>query len=144
MLLYSLKDSDDDVRAVASDTLLPIATEAASLVRDQMPEILSILWDILLELDQLTASTNSVMNLLGVYAGITCIQHFLILTLLLVLCACVCAYVAAFYAIPSIATVTLQVNSITPQASYVTRLVLCYFFRLDITSHLSFTITSCE
>jgi len=82
VLLYSLKDSDDDVRAVASDTLLPIATEAASLVRDQMPEILSILWDILLELDQLTASTNSVMNLLGMYAGITCIQHFLILTLL--------------------------------------------------------------
>jgi hypothetical protein len=73
--LCRLKDDDDDVRAVASETLLPIATEATVLVQDYMPQILAILWDILLELDQLTASTNSVMNLLGMSVGVALRMH---------------------------------------------------------------------
>src|SRR3990167_4561572 len=63
--MHRLKDFDDDVRSVASETLLPVAKDVVRLGFDKMSEILSILWDILLELDDLTSSTNSVMNLLA-------------------------------------------------------------------------------
>ena len=64
-ILKGLGDTYDDVRAVASDALLPVTEEVSRICIDRLPKILSILWDILLDLDDLTASTNSVMNLLA-------------------------------------------------------------------------------
>ncbi|KAL6056696.1 TATA-binding protein-associated factor [Balamuthia mandrillaris] len=60
-----LKDCDDDVRAIAADCLLPIAETIACSYGDQLPALLCILWEILLDLDDLSASTASVMTLLA-------------------------------------------------------------------------------
>ncbi|KAE8810432.1 modifier of transcription 1-D1 [Hordeum vulgare] len=60
-----LEDPDDDVRVVAVDTLIPAA---ASLVRlnDQMMNLVAMsLWDILLDLNDISPCTSSVMNLLA-------------------------------------------------------------------------------
>lgn len=68
-LLQGLQDVDDDVRAVASDTLLPVAAQVALLGPDAMAQLLAVLWNALTDLDDLTASTSSVMKLLaGLYA----------------------------------------------------------------------------
>lgn len=64
-VIQGLSDTMDDVRSVAADTLLPVAEHVVRICGDKMPRILRILWDILLDLDDLTASTNSVMNLLA-------------------------------------------------------------------------------
>ena len=75
---------DDDVRAVAAAALLPVSGTLPSIlpqqVRDsqvlfvldlpppppgQVPPLLVILWDSLLELDDLSSSTNSIMELMG-------------------------------------------------------------------------------
>ncbi|OMO61314.1 SNF2-related protein [Corchorus olitorius] len=58
-----LEDPDDDVRAVAADALIPAA---AAIVKGQsLRSIVMLLWDILLDLDDLSPSTSSVMNLLA-------------------------------------------------------------------------------
>ena len=62
-----LKDRNDDVRAVASSSLLPIT---GLLVQVLPPiqifnSIVLILWDCLTELDDLTSATASVMDLLA-------------------------------------------------------------------------------
>ncbi|KAG8435264.1 hypothetical protein GDO86_013278 [Hymenochirus boettgeri] len=60
-----LQDLDDDVRAVAAASLVPVVESLVKLQFKQVPFILSTLWDALLELDDLTASTNSIMTLLS-------------------------------------------------------------------------------
>lgn len=60
-----LEDSDDDVRAVAADALIPAAAAIVSLRGQTLLSIVMLLWDILLELDDLSPSTSSVMNLLA-------------------------------------------------------------------------------
>ncbi|GAM29011.1 hypothetical protein SAMD00019534_121870 [Acytostelium subglobosum LB1] len=60
-----LSDRDDDVRATASETFQPLAKELVQNHPDHIQEILSILWEILLELDDLAVSTSSVLNLLA-------------------------------------------------------------------------------
>ncbi|EDO29092.1 predicted protein, partial [Nematostella vectensis] len=57
-IISALQDDDDDVRAIAASALLPIAE---SIVQ----ELLMTLWNTLVELDDLTASTNSIMLLLA-------------------------------------------------------------------------------
>ncbi|GAB1607432.1 TATA-binding protein-associated factor 172-like [Argonauta hians] len=64
-ILEGLKDVDDDVRAVAATALVPVCNELVSLLPDQVPRIIAMLWEILLDLDDLTASTNSIMTLLS-------------------------------------------------------------------------------
>ncbi len=73
-LLPRLQDRDDDVRCVAAETLLPvtrfISPALLFYVQDKIEinrlvEILTVLWNTLLELDDLSASTASVMDLLG-------------------------------------------------------------------------------
>lgn len=59
-----LLDRDDDVRAVAADSLLPVSTLLPEVCGSEVPQLLRVLWDSLLELDDLTASTSSVMQLL--------------------------------------------------------------------------------
>ncbi|KAF2288111.1 hypothetical protein GH714_004452 [Hevea brasiliensis] len=60
-----LEDPDDDVRAVAADALIPTAASIVSLKGRTLHSIIMLLWDILLDLDDLSPSTSSVMNLLA-------------------------------------------------------------------------------
>lgn len=60
-----LEDPDDDVRSVAADALIPTAGAIVSLKGRALHSIIMLLWDILLDLDDLSPSTSSVMNLLA-------------------------------------------------------------------------------
>lgn len=60
-----LEDPDDDVRAVAADALIPAAASIFSQKNEILHSIVMLLWDILLDLDDLSPSTSSVMNLLA-------------------------------------------------------------------------------
>ncbi|XP_030628139.1 TATA-binding protein-associated factor 172 [Chanos chanos] len=60
-----LQDLDDDVRAVAAAALIPVVEGLVQLQPEKVPFIVNTLWDALLELDDLTASTNSIMTLLS-------------------------------------------------------------------------------
>ncbi|XP_010547370.1 PREDICTED: TATA-binding protein-associated factor BTAF1 isoform X2 [Tarenaya hassleriana] len=78
-----LEDSDDDVRAVAADALIPAAGAIVSLRGQTLQSIILLLWDILLDLDDLSPSTSSVMNLLAeLYSqeGMTPMLHSLLKT----------------------------------------------------------------
>ncbi|KAG8375288.1 hypothetical protein BUALT_Bualt10G0084800 [Buddleja alternifolia] len=60
-----LEDPDDDVRAVAAEALIPTSAAIVSLKGLLLHSIIMLLWDILLDLDDLSPSTSSVMNLLA-------------------------------------------------------------------------------
>ncbi|XP_041865492.1 TATA-binding protein-associated factor 172 [Melanotaenia boesemani] len=60
-----LQDLDDDVRAVAASALIPVVEGLVQLLPCEVPFIVNTLWDALLDLDDLTASTNSIMTLLS-------------------------------------------------------------------------------
>ncbi|KAM6916245.1 TATA-binding protein-associated factor 172 [Xenentodon cancila] len=60
-----LQDLDDDVRAVAAAALIPVVDGLVQLLPNKVPFIVNTLWDALLDLDDLTASTNSIMTLLS-------------------------------------------------------------------------------
>uniref|UniRef100_A0A3Q3JAF2 BTAF1 RNA polymerase II, B-TFIID transcription factor-associated n=1 Tax=Monopterus albus TaxID=43700 RepID=A0A3Q3JAF2_MONAL len=60
-----LQDLDDDVRAVAAAALIPVVEGLVQLLPSKVPFIVNTLWDALLDLDDLTASTNSIMTLLS-------------------------------------------------------------------------------
>ncbi|KAM9804251.1 TATA-binding protein-associated factor 172 [Neosynchiropus ocellatus] len=60
-----LQDLDDDVRAVAAAALIPVVDGLVKLLPNKVPFIVNTLWDALLDLDDLTASTNSIMTLLS-------------------------------------------------------------------------------
>ncbi|KAF3783221.1 TATA-binding protein-associated factor, partial [Nymphaea thermarum] len=60
-----LEDPDDDVRAVAAEALIPAAAPIVSFMGLKLHSIIMLLWDILLDLDDLSPSTSSVMNLLA-------------------------------------------------------------------------------
>ncbi|PHU29018.1 TATA-binding protein-associated factor BTAF1 [Capsicum chinense] len=53
-----LEDPDDDVRAVAADALLPTAASIVALNGQLLHSIIMLLWDILLDLDDLSPSTS--------------------------------------------------------------------------------------
>ncbi|KAI5020828.1 hypothetical protein ZWY2020_045716 [Hordeum vulgare] len=60
-----LEDPDYDVSAVAADTLIPAAASLVRLNDQMLNSVVMLLWDILLDLDDLSPSTSSVMNLLA-------------------------------------------------------------------------------
>ena len=66
-IVDGLKDSSDDVRAVASSALIPVTDILVELFEPQMifSNIVICLWDSLQELDDLTAATAFVMDLLA-------------------------------------------------------------------------------
>ncbi|XP_072029618.1 TATA-binding protein-associated factor 172-like [Amphiura filiformis] len=64
-IIQGLQDVDDDVRAVAAASLNPVAESLIKVCKKKVPVILNTLWDTLLDLDDLTASTNSIMMLLA-------------------------------------------------------------------------------
>lgn len=53
-----LEDPDDDVRAVAAEALIPAATPVVSFMGLKLHSIIMLLWDILLDLDDLSPSTS--------------------------------------------------------------------------------------
>eukprot|EP01132_Coremiostelium_polycephalum_P001343 gene1343-1696_t len=64
-ITFGLMDNDDDVRSTASESFHPVSRQLVKNHIEKLPEILTILWDILLELDDLAVSTSSVLNLLA-------------------------------------------------------------------------------
>ncbi|XP_070771882.1 TATA-binding protein-associated factor 172 [Enoplosus armatus] len=64
-ITVGLQDLDDDVRAVAASALIPVVEGLVQLLPNKVPFIVNTLWDALLDLDDLTASTNSIMTLLS-------------------------------------------------------------------------------
>ncbi|KAI4812254.1 hypothetical protein KUCAC02_023656, partial [Chaenocephalus aceratus] len=60
-----LQDLDDDVRAVAASSLIPVVEGLVQQLPNEVPFIVNTLWDALLDLDDLTSSTNSIMTLLS-------------------------------------------------------------------------------
>ncbi|CAH1273032.1 BTAF1 [Branchiostoma lanceolatum] len=73
-IVQGLQDSVDDVVAVAAASIVPVVDSLVKILPQQVPSIVKILWDALLELDDLTASTNSIMLLLAsllTYPGVT-------------------------------------------------------------------------
>jgi len=53
-----LEDPDDDVRAVAAEALIPAANLLVRLNDQILRPIVMLLWDILLDLDDLSPSTS--------------------------------------------------------------------------------------
>ncbi|XP_057704435.1 TATA-binding protein-associated factor 172 [Corythoichthys intestinalis] len=64
-ITLGLQDLDDDVRAVAAAALIPVVEGLVQILPNKVPFIINTLWDALLDLDDLTASTNSIMTLLS-------------------------------------------------------------------------------
>lgn len=57
-----LEDPDDDVRAVAAEALIPTAASIVSLNDRMLQSIMMLLWDILLDLDDLSPSTSRYLS----------------------------------------------------------------------------------
>ena len=71
LIIQGLEDDVDDVRYVAADSLIPIADQIISTVSNNDLQFLQIkLWNILLDLDDLSASTATVMRLLGKFINL--------------------------------------------------------------------------
>lgn len=66
-IVDALKDGDDDVRAVASSSLLPVVDILVNILSPDVvyDSIVITLWDCLEELDDLTSATGFVMDLLS-------------------------------------------------------------------------------
>jgi TATA-binding protein-associated factor len=64
-ILSALKDSEDEVRAIAAESLIPVICIFVKVLPERISQLLSCLWDSLLVLDDLTASTSSIMDLLA-------------------------------------------------------------------------------
>lgn len=60
-----LSDKEDDVKSVAAMCLIPVVNTLANELDKYIPSLVERLWDSLVSLDDLTASTNSFMNLLA-------------------------------------------------------------------------------
>lgn len=72
-ILLGLFDAVDDVGAVAASTLIPVATWLPKLLNaSQVSSIIKMLWDLLLDQDELTSACNSFMGLL---AAILCLPN---------------------------------------------------------------------
>ncbi|XP_017083593.2 TATA-binding protein-associated factor 172 [Drosophila eugracilis] len=70
-ILIGLLDSVDDVGAVAASTLIPVSSWLPKLLNPaQVSSIVKMLWDLLLDQDELTSACNSFMGLL---AAILCL-----------------------------------------------------------------------
>ncbi|XP_077491281.1 histone acetyltransferase 1 isoform X2 [Amblyomma americanum] len=64
-VFQGLQDQNDDVSAVAAAALVPVTEELVRTLPHQVPRVVRTLWDALLELDDLTSSTSSILMLLA-------------------------------------------------------------------------------
>lgn len=69
-ILKGLSDSVDDVSAVAASSLIPVAEKLMELVPESVPQVITQLWDLLSEQDELAAACNSFMGLLAAILNI--------------------------------------------------------------------------
>lgn len=70
-ILLGLFDPVDDVSSVAASTLIPIAVWLPKLLSAvEVSNMVKMLWDLLLEQDELTAACNSFMGLLAAILGL--------------------------------------------------------------------------
>jgi len=53
-----VQDRDDDVRAVAAEALLPVAGALAAGPAQERAALVAALWDLLMDLDELSPSTG--------------------------------------------------------------------------------------
>ncbi|XP_035221382.1 TATA-binding protein-associated factor 172-like [Stegodyphus dumicola] len=60
-----LKDNVDDVSAVAAAALVPVTSTIVNTLPEKIPSVIASLWDALLDLDDLTVSTSSILQLLA-------------------------------------------------------------------------------
>ena len=79
-LFRGLQDDVDDVSAVAAAALVPLADPLVNLLHlNEIGTLLKTLWDSLLELDELTASTSCILTLLSSLMTrsetVPCLQH---------------------------------------------------------------------
>ena len=58
-LLVCAQDADDDVRAVAAEALLPVASAVVDGEQATLRKLRNVLWDILLTLEDLSLSTGT-------------------------------------------------------------------------------------
>ena len=54
-----MQDADDDVRAVAAEALLPVAEQLAAMPAASIAALQDQLWDILLDVEELSPSTGT-------------------------------------------------------------------------------------
>ncbi|KAK5259541.1 TATA-binding protein-associated factor mot1 [Exophiala xenobiotica] len=65
-VIRGLVHPDDDVKSVSAATLVPIAGELTAMRPDSLGQLISVVWDCLLDMqDDLSASTGAVMDLLA-------------------------------------------------------------------------------
>lgn len=64
-VFQGLQDQNDDVSAVAAAALVPVTEDLVRTLPQQVPRVVVTLWDALLELDDLTSSTSSILMLLA-------------------------------------------------------------------------------
>ncbi|KIW24153.1 uncharacterized protein PV07_09885 [Cladophialophora immunda] len=65
-VMHGLAHPDDDVKSVSAATLVPIAGELTTMRPDALGQVISVVWDCLLDMqDDLSASTGAVMDLLA-------------------------------------------------------------------------------
>lgn len=64
-IFNGLKDSEDDVSAVAAAALVPVRDTLIEKLPDKVPAVIDFLWDALLEIDELTSSTCDILKLLS-------------------------------------------------------------------------------
>lgn len=60
-----LQDHNDDVSAVAAAALIPVTDDLVRSMPEQVSRVVGTLWDSLLDLDDLTSSTSSILTLLA-------------------------------------------------------------------------------
>ena len=61
-----LSDGADDVSAVAAAALVPVVSQQSiPLTTEQLSAVVNTAWQSLLELDELTSATQSILNLLS-------------------------------------------------------------------------------
>lgn len=64
-IFRGLKDSVDDVSAVAAAALVPIKNALMRVMPDKVPFVIAFLWEALLDLDDLSSSTGDLLMLLS-------------------------------------------------------------------------------
>ncbi|KAK1863539.1 hypothetical protein I4F81_006094 [Pyropia yezoensis] len=65
VIAAGLRDDDDDVRAVAAEALAPVVGPLTAALPSSVPRLVRLLWATLLDLDDISASTASVLRLLA-------------------------------------------------------------------------------
>lgn len=77
-VLNGLLDTVDDVSSVSASTLIPIASHLPKLLtHKQVSGIVKMLWDLLLDQDELAAASNSFMGLLAAILSLPDASHWI-------------------------------------------------------------------